>query len=159
MTQTQAQKLVDKALNLKLKKDKAEARYEKRRKRYQDLHKKITGLISVLTTPIMAELDQIKLVLEEWRTNNLIESDALNGVTWRRGPYAVTGVDLKQLILASVFVDPETGEVTVEDTSYLQPNDAVIKKRVSTMELLHGIPGVTVKKQNDTMVLSGKKDK
>lgn len=159
MTHEQAQKMVNRALALKAKKEKAEARYEKRRKRYQELHKKITGLISALTTPIMAEIDQIKMVLEDWRKDNVLHADALDGVQWRRGSYKPKDIDLEALILGSVELDPITGQIEVVNTGWLEPNMSKINKRVSSMELMHGIPGVTAKQDNDTMVLAGKKDK
>lgn len=158
MTQTQAQKLVDRALALKVKKEKAEARYEARRVKYSTLHKKVTSIIQTLTAPFMLEIDQIKEKLIEYRKSNVESSSSLVGVSWRSGKYKASSVDLEALIKAAVLVDPVTGEVSVSESAsrWLQPNTKAIDEQVGKMELLHSIPGVTAEKSDDVLVLGGR---
>ncbi len=156
MTQTEAQKMVNRALSLKAKQEKSKARYERRRKRYHEAHKKIMDLINSLVNPLKEEFDQIKLALEQWRDQHIVESTALTGVSWRTGKYSVTSVNLEDLIRDAVSVNLETGDIIVESVEFLAPNNEAISKRVKDLELMHGIPGVTVKKELDTAVFSTK---
>lgn len=149
-----SQKLVDRALRLKAKVEKINAKYEKRKKAFFEKHKEITTLIKGLVTPLETEIESIKAAILDANRgpNNVVytsQLETLEGVTVRQAKYDVVGVVFEELFEAAI----ERPELR----KYLMVNMKTIADTVKVAEEFHNIPGVVAERGDPVIALTGQK--